>query len=52
MQLQSSWFPIVDPNPQTFVSIGRATEEDYRKATESIYRNAQYASHLTVGVKN
>jgi predicted acyl esterase len=38
VQVQSSWFPLYDRNPQTFVpSIFRATPADYRKATQRIY---------------
>ena len=38
VQVQSSWFPLYDRNPQTFVqSIFWAKPEDYRKATQSIY---------------
>jgi uncharacterized protein len=39
VQVQSSWFPLYDRNPQTFVpSIFRATPADFRKATQRIYR--------------
>jgi putative CocE/NonD family hydrolase len=38
VQIQSSWFPLYDRNPQTFVkSIFWAKPEDYRKATQRIY---------------
>ena len=38
VQVQSSWFPLYDRNPQTFVpSIFWAKPEDYRKATQRIY---------------
>jgi putative CocE/NonD family hydrolase len=38
VQVQSSWFPLYDRNPQTFVpSIFRATPGDFRKATQRIY---------------
>jgi predicted acyl esterase len=50
VQIQSSWFPLVDRNPQKFVDINRATEADFRKATQRVYRSAQYASHLTLTV--
>jgi putative CocE/NonD family hydrolase len=41
VQVQSSWFPLYDRNPQTFVpSIFRATPDDYRKATQRIYRTS------------
>jgi predicted acyl esterase len=49
VQIQSTWFPIIDRNPQTFVpNIFEAAEEDFRKATQRIYRSAQYPSHITV----
>ena len=50
VQIQSSWFPLVDRNPQTFVDINRATESDFRKATQRVYRSPQYGSHLTLTV--
>jgi predicted acyl esterase len=38
VQIQSSWFPLYDRNPQTFVpNIFTAKPEDYRKATQRIY---------------
>jgi putative CocE/NonD family hydrolase len=37
VQVQSSWFPLVDRNPQKFVDIYNATEGDFQKATERIY---------------
>ena len=46
VQVQSSWFPLVDRNPQTFVDIYRAREADFRKATQRIYR----ASRLELSV--
>lgn len=50
VQIQSSWFPLVDRNPQKFVDINRATEADFRKATQRVYRSSQYGSHLTLTV--
>jgi uncharacterized protein len=37
VQAQSSWFPLVDRNPQKFVDIYNATEADFQKATERVY---------------
>ena len=37
IQVQSSWFPLVDRNPQKFVNINTATEADFQKATQHIY---------------
>ncbi len=49
VQVQSSWFPLVDRNPQTFVeSIPLAKPEQFVKATESVYRNAGAASGVEV----
>ncbi len=50
VQIQSSWFPLVDRNPQRFVDINRATESDFRKATQRVYRSAPYGSHVTLTV--
>lgn len=48
VQVQSSWFPLVDRNPQTFVDIPLAKPEQFVKATESVYRNAGAASGVEV----
>jgi len=50
VQIQSTWFPLVDRNPQTFVNISTAKAENYSKATQRIYRAANAASSLTVQV--
>jgi hypothetical protein len=50
VQIQSSWFPLVDRNPQKFVDINRATEEDFQKAVQRIYRSGDQASHLTLNI--
>jgi putative CocE/NonD family hydrolase len=50
VQVQSSWFPLVDRNPQTFVNIPTAKTEDYRKATHRVYRGGNTASSVTVQV--
>jgi predicted acyl esterase len=50
IQIQSSWFPLVDRNPQKFVDIYRATEADFQKATQRVYRGGANASRLTVSV--
>ena len=51
VQVQSSWFPLVDLNPQTFVEIPKATPADFRKATQRIYRSKALASSLTLQVE-
>ncbi|MEZ5293699.1 MAG: CocE/NonD family hydrolase [Vicinamibacterales bacterium] len=50
VQIQSSWFPMFDRNPQTFVDIYHARPDDYRKATMRVFRSAPRASHVTVQV--
>ncbi|PYK98454.1 MAG: hypothetical protein DME19_12485 [Verrucomicrobia bacterium] len=50
VQVQSSWFPLVDRNPQTFVNIPTAKPEDFRKATHRVYRGGNAASSLLVQV--
>ncbi len=50
VQVQSSWFPLVDLNPQTFVSIPSAAPGDFRKATERIFRSRAAASGVAVHV--
>jgi putative CocE/NonD family hydrolase len=50
VHIQSSWFPLVDRNPQKFVDIYRATEADFQKATQRVYHGGSNASRLTVSV--
>jgi putative CocE/NonD family hydrolase len=50
VQVQSSWFPVIDRNPQTFVDIYKAKPADFRKATQRVYRTAAQASGVRVGV--
>ena len=51
VQVQSSWFPLVDRNPQTFLpDIAKATEADFRAATHRVYRTPTQASALEVMV--
>jgi putative CocE/NonD family hydrolase len=51
VQVQSTWFPVIDRNPQTFVeNIYKATEADYKPATQRVYRAGKYASHVTLPV--
>jgi predicted acyl esterase len=47
VQIQSSWFPLYDRNPQTFVkSIFWAKPEDYKKATQRIYHSTAQSSFV------
>lgn len=48
VQVQSTWFPLVDRNPQQFLEINTSTEGDFRKATQRIYRSRSMGSHLRV----
>ena len=48
IQVQSSWFPLVDRNPQTFTDIPFAKPEQFVKATETIYRQADAPSGVEV----
>ena len=50
VQLQSSWFPLVDRNPQQFIDIYHCSEKDFIKSDIKIYHNAQNASKLILPV--
>ena len=51
VQIQSSWFPLYDRNPQTFVdNIFTAKPQDYRAATQRIYRTGAQASFISLPV--
>ena len=50
VQIQSTWFPLVDLNPQKFVDIYKADKTDFQKATNSIYHSKEYPSKLEVNV--
>ncbi|MBC3930064.1 CocE/NonD family hydrolase [Undibacterium curvum] len=50
VQVQSSWFPLTDLNPQKFMEIPQAKPEDFQKATQRVYRFATQASGLGVQV--
>ena len=50
VQVQSTWFPLVDRNPQTFVNLFTAREEDFVTATQRVFRSAAMPSHVTFGV--
>jgi len=51
IQIQSSWFPIIDRNPQKYVAnIFEAKETDFIKATHTIYCNSQYATYIELPV--
>ncbi|MFQ5430576.1 MAG: CocE/NonD family hydrolase [Phycisphaerae bacterium] len=51
VQVQSTWFPLVDRNPQSFVdNVYLADESDFIKATQRVYHDAAHATRLDVGV--
>ena len=51
VQIQSTWFPLVDRNPQKYVpNIFKATETDFVSATHRIYHSPQHPTQLQVGV--
>jgi putative CocE/NonD family hydrolase len=52
VQVQSSWFPLVDRNPQSFVDIYSAQESDFRKATQRVYRSRVEPSAVQLPVLN
>jgi len=48
VQVQSSWFPLTDRNPQTFTDIPTAQAEDFKKATEEVFHEKDAASGVEV----
>jgi putative CocE/NonD family hydrolase len=51
VQVQSTWFPVIDRNPQTFVpNIFEAGKESFRAATQRIYRSEPSASYVELPV--
>jgi putative CocE/NonD family hydrolase len=51
VQVQSTWFPLYDRNPQKFVpNIFEAKESDYQKATQRIYRSSKFPSSIEISV--
>ena len=50
VQIQSTWFPMIDRNPGVFTNIYQAKESDFRKTTQRVYRSAKESSHLTIPV--
>jgi putative CocE/NonD family hydrolase len=48
LHIQSSWFPLVDRNPQKFCDIYHASEADFQRATQRIYRPAENGSQIRV----
>jgi hypothetical protein len=50
VQVQSTWFPMIDRNPGRFEDIFRAKDSDFRPTTQRVYRSADYPSHLVLPV--
>ncbi len=50
IQVQSSWFPLVDRNPQKFVNIYKADEKDFQKAFHRVYTSGEASSYVSVRV--
>jgi putative CocE/NonD family hydrolase len=51
VQVQSTWFPVIDLNPQRFVpNIFQAHDSDFQSATQRVFRSAQHPSHILIPV--
>jgi len=50
VQVQGSWFPLVDRNPQTFTDIYSAKPKDFRRASQRVYRTPTASSRLLIQV--
>ena len=51
VQIKSSWFPLIDRNPQTFVpNIFLAKGSDFQKTTQRVYRSGRNASYIALPV--
>jgi len=48
VQVQSSWFPLTDRNPQSFTDIPNTRSEDFKSAIERVYHNSKAASAVEV----
>ncbi len=53
VQVQSTWFPIIDRNPQKYVdNIFLAKESDFQTATQKVYRSSDFPSHIVLPIVN
>jgi uncharacterized protein len=52
IQVQSSWFPLFDRNPQTFTNIYNCEQEAFQKATHKIYRSKEHPTNLVLPLLN
>ncbi|MNV68867.1 Cocaine esterase [compost metagenome] len=51
VQVQSTWFPLYDRNPQRFVpNIFKASQDDYQKAIQKVYTSKEYPSSITLPI--
>jgi hypothetical protein len=51
VQVQSTWFPVIDRNPQRFVpNIFLAKDSDFQSATQRVFRSREHASHILLPV--
>jgi putative CocE/NonD family hydrolase len=50
VQVQSTWFPLIDRNPQVFENIMKAKDSDFKKATNKVYTSKAHPSYLKVRV--
>ena len=52
VQVQSTWFPVIDRNPQTFVpNIFLAKESDFKPAIQKVFRSGRHASYIALPVE-
>ena len=53
VQVQSTWFPLIDRNPQKYVpNIFEARDSDFQKARQRVYRSRHFPSHVVLPVLN
>lgn len=50
VQIQSTWFPMIDRNPGKFVDIYHATQSDFQKTTQRLYHSPNLGSHLKLNI--
>ncbi len=50
IQIQSTWFPLVNLNPQRFLNINEAKEPDFQRATQRVYRSPARATRIELAV--
>ena len=50
VQIQSSWFPLIDRNPQSFVQIRSAKPEDFKAATQKVFHWKEQPSAVQLRV--